>query len=173
MLIEKVKKLGRNYSKSIFGRLVKSCRSVNNSAVQFCIYSAVWIRLYGQVRNSFLCSSTIKSARVCVRSSNYEKEIPQIASKQEPLSGVCNAKGKNGSDLLFSFGCQGRMRKHSLVASFFSFVISPLPSFPLVSLSCFKMKLLTINKDKHWKEANNYASLEETVKWEPFYFDFL
>ena len=47
-------KLGRNYSKSIFGRLVQFghsvlyifVRLVTNSVVWFSIYSAVWIRPY-------------------------------------------------------------------------------------------------------------------------------
>ena len=52
--------MGRNYSKSIFGRLVKFGRSVlyllgrlvKYSAVQFSIYSALWIRPTVHVRLS-------------------------------------------------------------------------------------------------------------------------
>ena len=68
VLIKKVKKIGqelyfdksgRNYSTSIFGRLVKFGSSVFDFfgrlvkylAVRFSIYSAVWIRPYGQVQS--------------------------------------------------------------------------------------------------------------------------
>ena len=60
VLIEKVKKLGRYYScfLGFFGRMVKLghlvfylfSRLVLFLAVRFSIYSAVWIRPFGQVR---------------------------------------------------------------------------------------------------------------------------